>query len=36
MAMRCLAPPFAISEEMMGRTVEILAQSIEATRDLHR
>jgi putrescine aminotransferase len=32
----CLAPPFTISEEMLGRAVEILAQSIEATRDLHR
>jgi adenosylmethionine-8-amino-7-oxononanoate aminotransferase len=32
----CLAPPFTISEEMMGRTVEILADSIDATRDLHR
>jgi putrescine---pyruvate transaminase len=32
----CLAPPFTISEEMMGRAVEILAQSIDATRDLHR
>jgi putrescine aminotransferase len=32
----CLAPPFTVSEEMMGRAVEILAQSIEATRDLHR
>jgi putrescine---pyruvate transaminase len=32
----CLAPPFTISEEMMGRAVEILAESIEATRDLHR
>ena len=27
----CLAPPFTISEEMMGRAVEILAESIEAT-----
>jgi len=27
----CLAPPFTISEEMMGRAVEILAQSIEVT-----
>jgi adenosylmethionine-8-amino-7-oxononanoate aminotransferase len=27
----CLAPPFTISEEMMGRAVEILADSIEAT-----
>lgn len=32
----CLAPPFTISEEMMGRAVEILAESIEATRDPHR
>jgi len=32
----CLAPPFTISEEMLGRAVEILAQSIEATRDPHR
>jgi len=32
----CLAPPFTISEEMMGRMVEILAESLEATRDLHR
>jgi putrescine---pyruvate transaminase len=32
----CLAPPFTISEEMLGRAVEILAQSIEVTRDLHR
>lgn len=31
----CLAPPFTISEEMMGRAVEILGESIEATRDLH-
>lgn len=27
----CLAPPFTISEEMMGRAVEILADSIDAT-----
>ena len=27
----CLAPPFTISDEMMGRAVEILAESIEAT-----
>jgi putrescine aminotransferase len=27
----CLAPPFTITEEMMGRAVEILADSIEAT-----
>jgi putrescine aminotransferase len=32
----CLAPPFTISGEMLGRAVEILAQSIEATRDPHR
>jgi putrescine---pyruvate transaminase len=32
----CLAPPFTISEEMMGRAVEILGQSIDATRDPHR
>jgi len=32
----CLAPPFTISEEMIGRAVEILLESIEATRDLHR
>jgi putrescine aminotransferase len=32
----CLAPPFTISEETLGRAVEILAQSIEATRDPHR
>jgi adenosylmethionine-8-amino-7-oxononanoate aminotransferase len=32
----CLAPPFTISEAMMGRAVEILAESIEATRDLQR
>lgn len=32
----CLAPPFTISEEKMGQAVEILAESIEATRDLHR
>jgi putrescine---pyruvate transaminase len=31
----CLAPPFTISDEMMGRAVEILGESIEATRDLH-
>lgn len=29
----CLAPPFTISEEMMARTVEILAESIEASSD---
>jgi adenosylmethionine-8-amino-7-oxononanoate aminotransferase len=28
----CLAPPFTISDEMMGRAVEILADSIDATR----
>ncbi len=28
----CLAPPFTISDEMMGRAVEILAESIEASR----
>ncbi|HEV2857442.1 MAG TPA: aspartate aminotransferase family protein [Solirubrobacterales bacterium] len=32
----CLAPPFTISAEMIGRAVEILVQSIEATRDPHR
>jgi putrescine---pyruvate transaminase len=32
----CLAPPFTISEEMLGRAVEILAESLEATRDPHR
>jgi putrescine aminotransferase len=32
----CLAPPFTISEEMLGRAVEILAQSIEASAGLHR
>jgi putrescine aminotransferase len=32
----CLAPPFTISEEMLGRAVEILAESIDATRDPHR
>jgi putrescine---pyruvate transaminase len=32
----CLAPPFTISEEMIGQAVEILVESIEATRDLHR
>ncbi len=30
----CLAPPFTISEEKMGRAVEILGESIEATEDL--
>ncbi|MGN6556474.1 MAG: aminotransferase family protein [Solirubrobacterales bacterium] len=28
----CLAPPFTISDETMGRMVEILAESIEGTR----
>lgn len=28
----CLAPPFTISDEMMGRAVEILGDSIEASR----
>lgn len=28
----CLAPPFTISDEMMARAVEILGESIEATR----
>jgi len=32
----CLAPPFTISEETLGRAVEILAESLEATRDPHR
>jgi putrescine---pyruvate transaminase len=32
----CLAPPFTVSEETMGRAVEILAESLEATRDPHR
>jgi putrescine aminotransferase len=31
----CLAPPFTISEETMGRAVEILGESIDATEDLH-
>jgi putrescine---pyruvate transaminase len=31
----CLAPPFTISDEMLRRSVEILAESIEATADLH-
>jgi putrescine---pyruvate transaminase len=31
----CLAPPFTISEEMMGRAVEVLADSIAASGDLH-
>lgn len=29
----CLAPPFTISEELLRRSVEILAESIEATGD---
>jgi adenosylmethionine-8-amino-7-oxononanoate aminotransferase len=29
----CLTPPFTISDEMMARAVEILVESIEATRD---
>jgi adenosylmethionine-8-amino-7-oxononanoate aminotransferase len=29
----CLAPPFTISERMMGQAVEILAESITATSD---
>ena len=29
----CLAPPFTISEELLGRTVEILGESIAATED---
>ncbi|HYQ78544.1 MAG TPA: aspartate aminotransferase family protein [Solirubrobacterales bacterium] len=32
----CLAPPFTISDELLGRAVEILAASIDATGDLHR
>lgn len=32
----CLAPPFTISEEMLGRAVEILSESLEATRGPHR
>jgi adenosylmethionine-8-amino-7-oxononanoate aminotransferase len=32
----CLAPPFTITEETLGRAVEILAESLEATRDPHR
>ncbi|HET7455026.1 MAG TPA: aspartate aminotransferase family protein [Solirubrobacterales bacterium] len=32
----CLAPPFTISEETLGRAVEILAESLESTRDPHR
>lgn len=31
----CLAPPFTISEELLGRAVELLGASIEATEDLH-
>jgi putrescine aminotransferase len=31
----CLAPPFIVSEETMGRAVEILSESIAATEDLH-
>jgi len=31
----CLAPPFVVSDEMMGQAVEILGESIEATGDLH-
>ncbi len=31
----CLAPPFTISDQMMGRAVEILGESIDATADLH-
>jgi putrescine---pyruvate transaminase len=31
----CLAPPFTIAEETLGRAVEILGESIEATEDLH-
>jgi putrescine aminotransferase len=31
----CLAPPFTSSEETIGRAVEILGASIEATGDLH-
>jgi adenosylmethionine-8-amino-7-oxononanoate aminotransferase len=30
----CLAPPFTISDELLGRTVEILGDSIAATEDL--
>lgn len=29
----CLTPPFTISDEMMARSVDILTESIEATRD---
>jgi adenosylmethionine-8-amino-7-oxononanoate aminotransferase len=31
----CLTPPFTIEDEMMARAVEILTDSIEATRDSH-
>ena len=31
----CLAPPFTISDELLGLAVEILGDSIEATGDLH-
>jgi putrescine---pyruvate transaminase len=31
----CLAPPFTISDEAMGRAVGILGESIEATEDPH-
>jgi adenosylmethionine-8-amino-7-oxononanoate aminotransferase len=31
----CLAPPFTISEELLERSVEVLAGSIDATGDLH-
>jgi adenosylmethionine-8-amino-7-oxononanoate aminotransferase len=32
----CLAPPFTISEELLERSVEILAASIDDSGDLHR
>jgi adenosylmethionine-8-amino-7-oxononanoate aminotransferase len=32
----CLAPPFTISDELLRRSVEILADSIAATGNLHR
>lgn len=32
----CVAPPFTISEEMLARAVEILYESVEASRDRHR
>lgn len=32
----CLAPPFTISDEMMGRAVEILSDSIAATAGRYR